>query len=800
MTISHRMNWKNVKLILAHEVRDQLRDRRTVFMIVVLPLLLYPLLGMSFFQISQFMQEQPTSVLIVGYEESGDAPALVENNHFAAQLFSTAGKHRLLELHFADTQPEQGNAAVLSAPLITTAEEVREAVHSGRYDAALFFPDDFAERLADVRRSHAEWANHTPSRDVKKSEAEDKDEKVLQTPATRRPEVPQPEIIYTTASEKSQVAFARLFDVLRRWREDISRDNMIAGGLPPSAVKPFEVETSDIARDTGAAGIAAWAKILPVMLLIWALTGAFYPAIDLCAGEKERGTLETLLCSPAKRSQIVCGKLLTVMLFSIITAVLNILSVGFTGWLVLSKVPGFGAPPLTAAVWLLLALIPVSALYSALCLALAAFARSSKEGQYYLMPLLLVTMPLVILPMTPSVELNLGTSLIPITNIVLLLRCLLEGHYLLALQYSLPVVAVTLACCLLAIRWAVDQFNQESVLFRESERLSMGLWLHHLRRDRMATPSLAAAVFCGVLILIIKFFMSFSISAPNNFGDLADLLVVTQLAVILTPTLLMTILFTRRPLQTLLLGRDSWRPSLLLAVPAAFLLAVAVNPLANAAQAAIMRLYPLDPQVLALEGLFKQTPNLGVMLLLIAVLPAVCEELAFRGFILSGFRHSGHKWRAIIWSSILFGLTHSILQQSLMAALVGVVIGFIAVQSGSLLPCIAFHVTHNSMALLLSKITPEIYGRFPWLQTLMEPAAGGYAYRLPTIIIAAAFSIMLLFWFQQLPYRKTEEEELCEAIKISDEDPLEEEDDPEQTQADAATGDDKKSVAVAANN
>ena len=105
MTISHRMNWKNVKLILAHEVRDQLRDRRTVFMIVVLPLLLYPLLGMSFFQISQFMQEQPTSVLIVGYEESGDAPALVENNHFAAQLFSTAGKHRLLELHFADTQP-----------------------------------------------------------------------------------------------------------------------------------------------------------------------------------------------------------------------------------------------------------------------------------------------------------------------------------------------------------------------------------------------------------------------------------------------------------------------------------------------------------------------------------------------------------------------------------------------------------------------------------------------------------------------------------------------------------------------
>ncbi len=773
------MNRTNIKLIFAREVRDQLRDRRTVFMIVVLPLLLYPLLGMSFFQISQFMQEQPTSVLIVGFEEIGEAPALLENNHFAPNLFSKADNHRLLELHFAGTDPDYADSTLLTAPRISTAEETREAVLDGRYDAALFFPRDFAKRLGYVRRPHADSSG----------------------PAAALPAVPQPEIIYTTANEKSQIAFARLFDVLRRWREEISRQNLIASGVPLAAVNPFEVETFDMARETGTSGIAVWAKILPVMLLIWALTGAFYPAIDLCAGEKERGTLETLLCSPAERSEIVCGKLLTVMLFSIITAVLNIISVGMTGWLVLARLPGFGAPPAGAALWLLLALIPVSALFSALCLALAAFARSSKEGQYYLMPLLLVTMPLVIMPMMPSVELNLGTSLIPITNIVLLLRCLLEGHLWLALQYSLPVIAVTLLCCLLAIRWAVDQFNQESVLFRESERLSMGLWLHHLRRDRMPTPTVAAAVFCGVLILMVKFFISFSVAPPKDFGDLADILVITQLAVILTPALLMTIMFTRRPLQTLLLGRETWRPSLLLAVPAAFLLAVAINPLANAAQSAIMRLYPLDPGILALEGLFKDAPSFGLMILLIAVLPAVCEEIAFRGFILSGFRHMGHKWRAIIWSSIFFGLTHAILQQSLMAALVGVVIGFIAVQSGNLLPCIAFHITHNSLALLLSKITPEIYGRFAWLQAIMEPAEGGFAYRLPAIIMAAAFSIMLLFWFHQLPYRKTEEEKLCEAIKIGYEEPLHEEDDDEdQNHPKDAADEDQKPLAVATNN
>jgi sodium transport system permease protein len=196
--------------------------------------------------------------------------------------------------------------------------------------------------------------------------------------------------------------------------------------------------------------------------LIWALTGAFYPAIDLCAGEKERGTLETLLSSPAERIEIVWGKLLTIMIFSMATAILNLASLAITGSFLLGQLPQlpeFGPPPGLAIVWLLIALVPVSALFSALCLALAAFARSTKEGQYYLMPLVLVTMPLTILPMSPGVELSLGNSLIPVTGVVLLLRAMLEGNYLSALPFIPLVVAVTLGCCWLAIRWATNQFN-----------------------------------------------------------------------------------------------------------------------------------------------------------------------------------------------------------------------------------------------------------------------------------------------------------------------------------------------------
>ena len=167
------------------------------------------------------------------------------------------------------------------------------------------------------------------------------------------------------------------------------------------------------------------------MLLLWALTGAFYPAVDLCAGEKERGTLETLLSSPAERSEIVLGKLLTVMLFSMATAVLNLASMGITGSVDPQPVADCWArrrPWRSCGCWWRWCRSRRCSVRCAWPWPRSPAAR--KEGQYYLMPLLLVTMPLVILPMAPGVELNLGNSLIPVTGVVLLLRSVLEGNYL----------------------------------------------------------------------------------------------------------------------------------------------------------------------------------------------------------------------------------------------------------------------------------------------------------------------------------------------------------------------------------
>src|SRR5690606_23975680 len=122
--------------------------------------------------------------------------------------------------------------------------------------------------------------------------------------------------------------------------------------LPAITAQPFEITTLDVAEKSQHRA-AAWSKILPFVLLLWALTGAFYPAIDLCAGEKERGTLETLLSSPAERLEIVWGKLLTVMTFSMATAILNLSSLAVTGSLVMSQLPNLGPPPTLAFLWLL---------------------------------------------------------------------------------------------------------------------------------------------------------------------------------------------------------------------------------------------------------------------------------------------------------------------------------------------------------------------------------------------------------------------------------------------------------------
>lgn len=667
------MNLRNVKLIWSRELRDQLRDRRTLFMVVVLPMLMYPLLGASFFQLSQFLRQHTGRVLVAGVEQLEEAPGnppLLDGDRFHAELFERGedAKRLVVERIGPDEAIANGRARMAA----------------GEADVLLFFPDDFAARLQSLRDGAADDAIDPP----------------------------KPLVLYNSAREKSQVAQLRVERVLQHWRQLIVRENLRVRDLPMQAAQPITIDRHDIA-EAGARDARLWAKLLPFIAFVWALTGAFYPAIDLCAGEKERGTLETLLSSPTRRSEVVGGKLLTVMTFSFVTSLLNLAGMLVTARLILSQLNTAGAlgagalspPPVTSLVWLLLAMIPMVALFSALSLACAAYARSTKEGQYYFMPLFLGAMPLMLLPMSPGIELNLGNSLVPVMGLVLLLRAALEGSGAQALIHAPPAMVTTGICVWLATRWAVSQFNQESVLFRDSERLDLRGWFAATFRRRQETTTAAAAVACAAAIFILQFLFQQVLTAwpPEqlSFEYFAATVLGGQLLCIAAPALAVVLLFTRDRWKSLLL--DKW-PSLATLATAAGL-AIALHPVGQWLSLWIQQTYPLSEQVAeqatTMMSLIGESPSFLATLSLLALLPAFCEEIAFRGVLLGGLKKSLGPAAAVVVTAALFGAVHTLLQQSLSAAPLGVVLGAVAILSRNLYACIVFHAIYNALALSL---------------------------------------------------------------------------------------------------
>ncbi|MBV8487437.1 MAG: ABC transporter permease, partial [Planctomycetaceae bacterium] len=502
------MNWSNLHVIFRREVLDQLRDRRTLFMIFVFPILLYPILGFGVLKVVAAMEKNPRVVIIVGADNlPKDEPLLsAEGDRFNPALFDSPLEASLLEV-----KKEKSEGAW------ATSEGCQRAVRDGLASAVMIVPADLPAQFRDKN-------------DVR---------------------IP---IVYRSVDEPSQITYLRLREVLDRWKRGIVEARTKADRLPQGYAQPIEVRGMDVATEQEVGG-SVWSRIFPFLLVMMSLTGALYPAVDLCAGEKERGTMETLLISPATRAEIVLGKFLTVMLASVTTAVLNLVSMGLTGLFMAQRsasllldpnqhggAAGITAPSLHSAVWMILLLIPLAAFFSAVCVALAALARSMKEGQYYMTPLYLVCLPLIFLTVVPEIKLNLFYSLVPITGVALLLRALIMGDYHTAGQFFIPVLVPTLVYAWVALRWAIDQFQREEVLFREAERFSLGHWLKHLVRDRQPTPTGAQATLCFALILSSSWFL-LQYMAVKGIGSSLAAIAAGQF-LILFPPLIMAVMLT----------------------------------------------------------------------------------------------------------------------------------------------------------------------------------------------------------------------------------------------------------------
>ncbi|MCC9657438.1 ABC transporter permease subunit/CPBP intramembrane protease [Rhodopirellula halodulae] len=699
---ANRPRLETIGLIYAREMRDQLRDRRTLFTIIVLPILLYPIVGMLLLQIAQFTQQHPISVCVIGVEHvqsatSSDVPPLLVQTETDGE---EPPEKALPKFRFADAVSE--NIQNVNVTTYRTGELERTGdlsersetwVRDGIYDCVVCF--------------------ETPLSNM--------DAAQTSQPGTIG-------LFYNVASDQSLVARERVAAILNRWRGSWVRSRLSSAGMELSVLDPFQVRDVDIAPERTREA-AFWSKLLPFIMLIWAMTGAFYPAIDLVAGEKERGTLETLLCSPTLRSEIVWGKLGAVMSFSMLTAILNACSMLVTSTFVFNQIAvgptgSMGTPPLIPMLWLFVALVPLSALFSALALAVAAMAKSSKEGQYYLMPLMMLTLPLVLLPMLPGTTLSLGTSLIPVTGMFLLVRTLVEGHMLEALMYVPTVALVTGVCLWLAVQWARRQFESEAVLFGDGDQWELGAWVRHLWRDRQraATPTVAFA--CGAIVLVGLFFGKLAVTEmPTTFAGISTLVLVPQLGLILAPTLLMSVMLTTSLRTSLRIGLPSWR-----AWPVIGVLCVMLHPLYIQLAGWISTMYPLSDQ--AAEAMLPFTQQIAAapwtsVILLMAFVPAICEEITFRGFIFGGLVRGGHPLRAVLVTALMFGISHGVLQQSISATFMGLLLGWIALRTGSVLPGIAIHFCNNAMSVSLQRVA-EL--DIPVLNQLIQSTAAGPAY------------------------------------------------------------------------
>lgn len=673
------MRWQVVRTIWFREVRDQLRDRRTLFMLLVLPVILYPLMGVSANYFIFLFAEKPVVVGVAGLEylhtakDLGDRvlPPLVDGERFASALFTEKQDADLIHVRTGDLA------------------ELQAEFEQGRLDALLVFDSDWLKHLAGgqslVLRLHlrGEDPNHTEPTTIE------------------------------TADDQGQKAYMRLLPVLRAWRQEIIRQRMLALGAPsPQYAEPFRIPTLGLKSEF------AFGRIFPFLIVMMSLTGALYPAIDLCAGEKERGTMETLLISPAERSEIVAGKFLTVWMFSTLSAVLNLGSLGFTAWQFGSAMvarhgeSAFPLPGIASLVWGFVLLLPLAGFFSAISLAVAVYARSTREGQYFLMPLSVVTLLLTLISMMPGTELTPFYSLVPITGASLLLQDLVNARTAQDIPwlYLPPVLLALAGYCYLALQWAVHQFNSENVLFREAERVDLGLLLRQLLRDKQPLPTPGRAFACFLAVIVLQWYVGLAVSD----WPLLTAVVAVQLIAVAGPPVLFAGLLTRHPLRTLLLGRWSSPPAhlpvgntngmrpmgaTLFWIGFAVLAALMTHgPLVTAIEALVNRYPEIAEHLRELESRFRLDGPLPLQVFVVALLPAVCEEIAFRGFILTGLRNGLGTRHAVVISSLLFALAHGDPFRLVPTFVLGLLLALLATRSGSLWPGVVFHASHNSLA------------------------------------------------------------------------------------------------------
>lgn len=403
------MNWRNIRTIFGKELLDTLRDKRTLISSVVVPLLLFPMMTIGFGTVAakavKSLNKETVSIMVFGKEH---APTVMKQME-----------------------------AMPGIKIEPSADDFKQRIGDKKLRAAIEFPENF--------------------------------EASLKLSPTNSPHV----TIYSYEGEvRSQVAVRQLQGLLRDYSDKVVGSRLEAKGLSHDTLKPFRTDVENVAPPEKVTG-SILGGLIPYMIIFLCFVGAVTPAIDLTAGEKERGTMETILVTPVNRSELVAGKFLLVVTVSLITTLLSITSFAITFSLPMNAIQSIGPKAggmfafqvsAMSMIWVLIMLLPLAVFFSALLLAVGTFARTFKEAQTYIQPMMILIIIPAIAATLPGFELNAKLALIPILNVSLVCKDVLTANF----PWGLIAMTFLSSCAYagLALFAAVQAFKRESVLFR----------------------------------------------------------------------------------------------------------------------------------------------------------------------------------------------------------------------------------------------------------------------------------------------------------------------------------------------
>ena len=713
--------YRRVWVVYRKELIETLRDRRTLLAMVVVPIVLYPVLMVILIQALK--------------TEAGRRGA----EQYSICVPSEEQRQWLRAVLGRDDAERQSQRAAYEQAAKAAGEKPPEREDSLRADLR-------AEQVTiDVRRDESLWDLVAEQHYQTGVIVEPPPDAANFADATNR----IAQIIYRDTDPRSEFLHAQLERILANEAERVVRTRVVRMAGNDRLLMPLQTNSLSTASP-GQQFAKIIAMVVPFLLVTMTVTGAMYPAIDLTAGERERGTLETLAVSPVPVGQIVAGKFGVIVTIAMISTLLNLGSmtamVHFSKLdrLVLSGQAARDAESLlaeekieqmpppdasvghgqrdylaarrvleqeaqrkarfltTSAPTVLLAMAPFAVLFGGVMLAVCSFARTFKEAQNYMMPVMMCAIiPAMVVSYMPTIKFEGALLVMPVANVVVLMRELFLGNY------DLPAMAVCLlSTCLYAVAAvavAAKVYGHEAVLFSDVGSYKTLLQRRFMRPQTYPSPAFALLTLT-VLFPLNFYWQSWMVEVHSSFGRFRLVISAAQVCFFAAPALLLCWYLRLDARRTLSLAVPRLLPLI-----GAVLLALSVVPVSALLQQIQFRYFASDTASDALSGLPEEWFTGGSLLsilLAFAILPGICEELLFRGFLLAGLRQRLKTLPLVLAVGLLFGLYHVSSEKIVIASLLGALLTFVCLRSGSIFPAMIVHMANNGLFLAAARSDP----------------------------------------------------------------------------------------------